>query len=188
MTHIVASLGWRPVVAKRGALAAAILGTLAACSSVSLTDPEPSRARAPAASTPGPERADSLSAAPGMALQRGRSRWVPVRWSDLPGWDADRSAELWPALLRGCERPAAGWAALCAQARSAGIELLSDAATRAWLAQRLQPFRVETDEGASEGLITGYFEPLVEASRTPRPGFQVPLHSPPADLATRRPY
>ncbi|MEO6407329.1 MAG: MltA domain-containing protein [Burkholderiaceae bacterium] len=188
MTHIVASPGWRPVVAKRAALAAAILGMLAACSSVSLTDPEPSRARPPAASIPAPDRAESLSAAPGAPLQRGRSRWVPVRWTDLPGWSADRSAELWPALLRSCERPAAGWAALCAQARRAGIELLSDEATRTWLAQRLQPFRVESTEGASEGLITGYFEPLVEASRTPRPGFQVPLHAPPADLATRRPY
>ncbi len=193
MTHIVASPGLRAAAdrIRRGFAGAAILGmitlAIAACSSVPLGDdaPAPTRPAVPPAAAP--DRADSLPA-PGGALQRGRSRWVPVRWSDLPGWDADRSAELWPALLRGCERPAAGWAALCAQARSAGIELLSDEATRAWLAQRLQPFRVESSEGVGEGLITGYFEPLVEASRTPRPGFQVPLHAPPADLATRRPY
>jgi membrane-bound lytic murein transglycosylase A len=48
--------------------------------------------------------------------------------------------------------------------------------------------RVSTLDGASEGLLTGYFEPLLEARRRPAPGFQVPLHSPPADLSTRRPW
>src|SRR4029077_10288181 len=33
-----------------------------------------------------------------------------------------------------------------------------------------------------------YFEPLIEASREPRPGFRVALYAPPADLATRKPY
>ncbi|HWI11185.1 MAG TPA: MltA domain-containing protein, partial [Burkholderiaceae bacterium] len=32
------------------------------------------------------------------------------------------------------------------------------------------------------------FEPLVEAARTPRGAFRVPLYGPPADLATRKPY
>ncbi|MFO1331702.1 MAG: MltA domain-containing protein [Rubrivivax sp.] len=31
-------------------------------------------------------------------------------------------------------------------------------------------------------MLTGYFEPLVEASRTRRGAYQVPLHQPPADL------
>ena len=38
------------------------------------------------------------------------------------------------------------------------------------------------------GLATGYFEPLAAASRRPRPGFTVPLHRPPPDLAERKPY
>ncbi len=64
----------------------------------------------------------------------------------------------------------------------------SDDATRAWLERRLQPYRVEAHDGAPEGLITGYFEPLVEASRTPRNGFRFALHMPPGDLGTRSPY
>jgi membrane-bound lytic murein transglycosylase A len=63
-----------------------------------------------------------------------------------------------------------------------------DASARAWLVQRLQPYRVESMDGARDGLITGYYEPLIDASRTPRPGFKVALHAPPPDLATRRPY
>jgi membrane-bound lytic murein transglycosylase A len=119
-----------------------------------------------------------------------RSRWVPSSWAELPGWSGDRPSELWPALLRGCERPAVGWADLCTQAKSAVASgnSFSDDATRAWLEKRLQPYRVEALDGAADGLITGYFEPLVEASRTPRPGFRFPLHAPPADLGQRMPY
>jgi membrane-bound lytic murein transglycosylase A len=121
---------------------------------------------------------------------RPQSRWVAANWADLPGWEQDRSAELWPALLRGCERPAAGWATLCAQARSAATAAgWNDNTARAWLQQRMVPWRVESPDGATaEGLITGYYEPLVEATRTPRGNFRVALYAPPADLATRKPW
>ncbi len=125
---------------------------------------------------------------PGGTLLRARSRWVPVRFAELPGWGADRVAELWPALLRGCERPAPGWAPLCAQARAATLPAFSDDAARAWLQQRLQPYRVEALDGAGDGLMTGYFEPLVEASRLPRPDMRVALFAPPPELASRKPY
>jgi len=159
-------------------LCAAILGLLAACSS-----------SPPDASAPAADQAVARSDAalrPAAPVARTKSRWIPVAWTDLPGWDSDRTAELWPALLRGCERPAPGWGDVCAQARSAAG--LSDAAARDWLMQRLQPHRVEALDGNAEGLITGYFEPLVEASRMPRKGFAFAVHTPPADLATRKPY
>jgi membrane-bound lytic murein transglycosylase A len=111
---------------------------------------------------------------------------VAVGWEQLPGWTADRSAEAWPALQRSCERPAPGWTALCAEAR--GFTPADDAAARAWLMHRLQPYRVESLQGAADGLITGYYEPSFEASRVRRAGFAVPLHAPPEDLGTRRPY
>ena len=117
---------------------------------------------------------------------RGRSRWVPAQWSDLPGWEADRTAELWPALLRGCERPAAGWATVCGDARRA--QPVDDAAARAWLQLQLQPYRLESVDGTDQGLITGYFEPLIAASRQPQGRFRTPVHAPPADLGTRKPY
>jgi membrane-bound lytic murein transglycosylase A len=113
---------------------------------------------------------------------------MPAAWADLPGWSNDRSSELWPALLRGCERPAPGWAGVCGQARAAATPAFSDEAARAWLEERLQPYRVEAPDGNSAGLITGYFEPLVEASRLPRGNFRIGLYAPPADLATRKPY
>ena len=86
--------------------------------------------------------------------------------------------------------PPAAWVEKgCARARlDATSAASSDAGMRAWLEARLQPFRVESTEGVADGLITGYFEPLVEASRLPKKGFRVPLYAPPADLASRRPY
>jgi len=128
-----------------------------------------------------------MTATPSGALLRERSRWVPVDWSELPGWDSDRTSELWPALMRSCERPPFEWARLCSDARKTG-SMATDAAVRTWLQQRLAPYRVESLEGTPDGLATGYFEPLVEASRTARGPFRVPLYMAPADLATRKPW
>jgi membrane-bound lytic murein transglycosylase A len=75
---------------------------------------------------------------------------------------------------------------VCAQARAANPP--DDAAARAWLMERLQPYRIEGLDGSAEGLATGYFEPLVTASRERRGAYRVPLHMPPPDLATRKPY
>ena len=180
-------------------LAKAILGTLAAvlvaCSSTPLVAPTPmpttappkSEATRPEAAVPPPGAASSPGAA--ATMLHARSRWVAAAWSDLPGWSADRVAETWPVLLRSCEHPAQGWAGLCGDARRESPGLASsDQATRQWLESRLRPWRVESLEGDASGLATGYFEPLVVASRTSRPGFGVALHGPPADLATRKPY
>jgi len=111
---------------------------------------------------------------------------VPASWSDLPGWDEDRIVEAWPALVRGCERPAAGWEQACRLVR--GSAPPDEAAARAWMAAHLQPYRIVSLDGRSDGLATGYFEPLVAASRQVRGAFRVPLYAPPADLGQRKPY
>jgi membrane-bound lytic murein transglycosylase A len=56
-------------------------------------------------------------------------------------------------------------------------------AVREWLARRLQPYRVEALDGATDGLITGYFEPLLDAARSAGGAFRVALHAPPAPNA-----
>jgi membrane-bound lytic murein transglycosylase A len=63
-----------------------------------------------------------------------------------------------------------------------------EAAMRQWLQQHLRPYRIEADNGNRSGLITGYFEPLIDASRQRKGAMRTPLHTPPADLALRRPY
>ncbi len=120
-------------------------------------------------------------------LLRERSRWVEADWSELPGWGADRAAELWPALSRSCSKPAPGWTELCARVNRSPAPP-DDAQAALWLMQHLKPYRVESHQGESQGLVTGYFEPMLDATRRPLGGFQVPVLAPPPDLNQRRPY
>lgn len=123
---------------------------------------------------------------PAGAVLREQSAWVPAQWDELPGWKDDSVHQAWPALLRSCERPAADWTTLCA--RAAKQSPRNDAQARDWLMQNLQPYRVESRQGAAQGLITGYYEPSLEARRQPDGRYRVALYGVPADLATRKPY
>ena len=122
----------------------------------------------------------------GAPIAREQSRWVPVAWNDLPGWRGDSIRAAWPALLSSCERPAQAWTKLCASAQREPPR--TEAHARDWLMKHLQPYRVESPDGKAGGMITGYYEPMVDAQRRPGGNFRVALYSPPADLATRRPY
>jgi membrane-bound lytic murein transglycosylase A len=113
-------------------------------------------------------------------------RWTRAAFSDLPGWSLDRQRELWPALLHGCTRPSPAWREWCA--RAALEAPADDAAAREFLQTWLQPWQLQTRDGRSEGLATGYFDPELDATRERREGFVVPVHAPPADLASRRPH
>jgi membrane-bound lytic murein transglycosylase A len=115
-----------------------------------------------------------------------KSRWVEADWSDLPGWDADQVVHAWPALLRSCFKPATEFDDTCRAAQA--LPAPDDTSIRAFLRERLRPWRVESQIGRVEGLSTGYFEPLVVASRRARPGFEVPLYAPPPGLAARKPW
>jgi membrane-bound lytic murein transglycosylase A len=151
-------------------LAVATLATLAACTSA-----PPSRPPGPPTVTP-----------PVGSMTRERSRWIPVAWQELPGWNADTPQAAWPALQKSCQRSPPAWSALCANVLQAPPR--DDAELRAWLMRHLQPYRVEALEGGTAGLITGYYEPVFDARRVPGGTYRVALYAPPVDLATRRPY
>ncbi|WP_231402402.1 murein transglycosylase A [Caenimonas aquaedulcis] len=163
---------------------AAIVGMLAACGSVPLPPMEVAPPR-PAAAAGTPTAPDDGAPLPGPIVQ-GRSRWQPVRWSELPGFDTDETYEAWNAWLKSCERAPAPFAALCPEVRR--LSLASPQEQRAWMMQRLQPYRVEPLNGPAEGLLTGYYEPMLEASRRPTASQNVPLYRPPATLGSRRPW
>lgn len=127
----------------------------------------------------------------GPSLLRAKARWVQAGWSDLPGWQADRLGQWWPALVKGCAKPSAGWHKLCDEARRLGPdwgERVGDDFVRQWVETQLQPWRVTSLDGQATGLLTGYFEPLLEGRRTPDARFAWPLHRPPAGLGQRKPF
>ncbi|HSB98944.1 MAG TPA: MltA domain-containing protein [Burkholderiaceae bacterium] len=159
----------------RAGMVAAILGIAAGC-----TEP------APPQMVPPRTAAATAAAMPPTPIVRERARWVPVSWSELPGFADDRTRELWPALLAGCAKPADGWAAVCTLARA--LQPADDAQARDFLQRALQPYRVEALDGQTVGLATGYFEPQLAASRVPRGPQRVALLRPPPDLGTRKPW
>jgi membrane-bound lytic murein transglycosylase A len=120
------------------------------------------------------------------SIQQAKSRWVAVRWAELPGFDDDKLFEAWNAWLKSCERPGAALASVCADARRLSIS--TGEQQRAWMAARLQPYRVESVQGSADGLLTSYFEPLLKASRQPGSVFSVPLYKAPASLGSRKPW
>ena len=123
----------------------------------------------------------------GPAMAQAHSRWVPVRWAELPGFDEDDTAAAWNAWIKSCERPAPAFAPLCSEVRR--LSLATAQEQRDWMRLRLQPYRVEPLSGAADaGLLTSYFEPVYEASRLPQPGFGAPLYRPPPTLGQRKPW
>ena len=165
--------------------AAVIVGMLASCA----VKPPPKPPAAPPPSTepalppPGPV-ADSVPIGP--AIERARSRWVPVRWAELPGFEQDNTTDAWNAWIKSCERPGPTFGRLCSEVRR--LSLASTEDQRNWMKARLQPYRVEPLGAPTEGLLTSYFEPMYDASRSARPGFGAPLYRPPATLAQRKPW
>ena len=152
-----------------------IVGMLASCAS---------RAPLPTAPPPAPVPPDNTVRAD--AITHPKSRWVPVPWSELPGWNADTLYDAWNAWIRSCEKPAAGFAALCADVRR--LSIASEGEQRAWMVERLQPYRVESLDGAAEGLLTSYYEPVMVAARKQGNGYNVPLYRTPASLGSRKPW
>ena len=151
-------------------LAAAVL--LASCANV---------AKPPAASNASGAQLPPLP--PGA---QAKSRWVAAPWSELPGFEQDFLPEAWNAWLKSCERPGPAFAPLCSEVRR--LSIASAPEQRAWMQQRLQPYRIESQQGAAEGLLTSYYEPVLKASRYPNAGYSVPLYRLPATLGSRKPW
>ena len=159
----------------------AITALLASCASPPLP---PSSVPAGEPATAGNRLGDS-GPLPAPLVQ-GKSRWVPVRWAELPGFEEDALFEAWNAWLKSCERPGPVFAPLCAEVRR--LSIASAEAQRNWMVSRLQPYRVESLQGAADGLLTSYYEPVLKASRQAGAGYEVPLYRPPASLASRKPW
>ena len=132
-----------------------------------------------------PRIANDTAPLPAAKLQ-GKSRWVPVRWAELPGFEDDSLFEAWNAWLKSCERPGPVFAPLCGEVRR--LSIASAGEQRAWMLTRLQPYRVESLQGAADGLLTSYFEPILKASRQPQASQDTPLYKAPASLGSRKPW
>jgi membrane-bound lytic murein transglycosylase A len=81
--------------------------------------------------------------------------------------------------------PPAPWAGLCPEFRA--LEARADGTRpglRTWIEARFAAWPLLDAQSSAEGLITGYYEPLLTGSRIRERPEQVPLYARPADLLT----
>ncbi|MBE7423734.1 MAG: murein transglycosylase A [Zoogloeaceae bacterium] len=104
-----------------------------------------------------------------------------ARWEGVKGWNDDNLAEAHGALLASCgvltKQPA--WRDVCEEARTLPAE---NAVLRVFFETRFRPWRVVNPDESTEGLVTGYYEPLLRGSRERSKSFAHAIYGVPDDL------
>ncbi len=157
----------------RGACAAWLV-LLASCAS---HGPAP----APSASTSG------LASFGGPDLNEDRiiatQRLTPVAWDHMPGWQDDALVGALPALRANCERVGgeARWHSACSA--SLLLDDLDVQAVRTFFETYFTPYQLANNDGTVDGLVTGYYEPLLRGSRIRHAPYLYPLYGWPTAYA-----
>ncbi|WP_240324374.1 murein transglycosylase A [Trinickia diaoshuihuensis] len=103
-------------------------------------------------------------------------RLTPVAWQQIPGWQDDSLIGAAAALRENCLRVAqlVTWRRACAAA--AQLDDLDAGATRSFFETYFTPFQLANGDGSVDGLVTGYYEPLLHGSHTRGGPYQFPLY------------
>ena len=128
------------------------------------------------------------------------SQYSPLAWSDIPGWKEDDHLAAFQAFRSSCKPiaaqqtmpaapPPANPRALgtslrepCEAARNSRIADPDKA--RAFFEQHFVPLEISRlGEGA--GFVTGYYEPVIDGSRTQTESYNVPVYRRPSNLFVR---
>ena len=181
-------------------LTLAILGALCVVAVVGATPSDPPvaavRAGAAASSTsPSNTQADcpaeelvpaaaEMTVVPVIAEEK-RGSLVLGTWRDLPGWGIDNPAPAWNAFLKSCGplRTQREWQQVCNLAAAVPASPANSLITK-FFEQNFAPHQVINADGSDNGLVTGYYEPLLRGSRAPSERYRYPLYSAPEDLIT----
>ncbi|RZI45079.1 murein transglycosylase [Herbaspirillum sp. HC18] len=147
-------------------IATAVAVLLAACTAV---PPEPSKPQA---------------VIPPAKQEAPRDLFKATTFAMLPGWEKDSLREAWPAFLASCETlvKKLDWKEPCTVARD--VDAGSEKAMRVFFEAFFVPHQVFNQDGSDNGLVTGYYEPLLRGARKRGGPFQTPLHRAPDDLLT----
>jgi membrane-bound lytic murein transglycosylase A len=113
-----------------------------------------------------------------------------VSWSALPGWRDDDLSQAWPAWLRSCEalrkrNSEINWRQVCSQVT--GISARDSQAIRLYFEDNFQAYEIRNSAGSETGLVTGYYEPVMNGSQTRTSIYSVPLYAYPNAWRQTRP-
>jgi membrane-bound lytic murein transglycosylase A len=108
----------------------------------------------------------------------------PTTYAALPGWRLDNLREAWPAYASSCSVliRRANWKNACIAA--ANVDTKNSEAIRQYFETYFAPYEVRNPDGSDNGLVTGYYEPLLRGSRKRGGSYQTPLHRTPDDILT----
>ncbi|MGH8660859.1 MAG: murein transglycosylase A, partial [Burkholderiales bacterium] len=103
-------------------------------------------------------------------------------WNDLPEWRAEDPGQAWEAFQASCRAlgKQAAWRDICAAATV--ISNPDRESARRFFEANFTPFQLLRADGGDEGLITGYYEPLLRGSRRASARYRYPLYGVPDDL------
>ena len=120
------------------------------------------------------------------------TRFEPIAFGEIDGWAADDHAAAYATFLTSCRaivgsaktsrdtRPVyPALVEICRKARAAGT--LAAEPARKFFEENFRAVRVGKVEDPN-GFLTGYYEPIVNGSRTLTDDFKVPLYGRPRDL------
>ena len=113
----------------------------------------------------------------------------PVNFSDIPGWNEDTLTDAWQSWLQSCnalrkrKTGPVNWAAVCDRANA---QKPRDAKT--FFENNFRAYSVRNQvTGQSEGLVTGYYEPIINGSRIRTERYTVPLYAYPKSWLRAKP-
>lgn len=106
----------------------------------------------------------------------------PADWERMPSWEKDRLAEAWPAWIQSCralaEKPL--WKQVCALA--AAVDGTNEESVRDYFMGNFTPYEVVDPKSGREGLVTGYYEPVIRGDRVKSARAAYPIYGLPTDL------
>jgi membrane-bound lytic murein transglycosylase A len=128
-------------------------------------------------------------------LEISGSQYAPLAWSDVAGWKDDDHLQAYQAFRASC-KPIAAQRGLPADPKALGTSLrdpcraaiaagISDGPrARAFFEEHFLPLRISR-LGEDDGFVTGYYEPVIDGSRTQTDVYAVPVYRRPSNLFVR---
>ncbi|MFZ2154897.1 MAG: MltA domain-containing protein [Bradyrhizobium sp.] len=128
-------------------------------------------------------------------LEISGSQYAPVAWADVAGWREDDHLAGYKAFRVSCRpiaaqlKPPSDPKALGTSLRdpcgtAKGLDLTEGARAKAFFEEHFLPLRISR-LGEAEGFVTGYYEPVIDGSRTQTDVYTVPVYRRPSNLFVR---
>jgi membrane-bound lytic murein transglycosylase A len=132
-----------------------------------------------AACAPTPPRQEALCPCPPPKPAPETARYEARGFADLPGWNEVRLVPSLRAFVGGCARVSV-LKRVCEIAKA--LPDGDEHAARQFFESAFIPYALVSSEAGDNGLITGYYEPIIEGSRTPSAEHRFPIFGVPQDL------